>query len=163
MSVLGGVTQPSSRTLRKALLAVCALVLAGGVGCGGAGVADDATVTAYVAAPLCAEAKRELVRKGGRAGGVRVRVACLREAEDGGQLDLAMVGANARRATEDSTSVGYVEARGPAARFSRPILDSAGIAFVNTSSGKAGMAHLLQAIRDADSSSLRESIRGALN
>ncbi len=104
-----------------------------------------------------------MAREGGRAGDVRVRVACLRAAEAGRRLDLATVGANARRASEDSTTVGYVEARGPAARFSRPILDSAGIAFVNTSSGKAGMAHLLQAIQDADSSSLREAVRNALN
>ena len=163
MSVLGGATRPSSQASRKALLAgVCALLVAG-VGCGEAGVAEDATVTAYVAAPLCVEAKRELGREGARTGDVRVRVVCLPSVEAGERLDLATVGANARRATEDSTAVGYVESRGPAARFSRPILDSAGIAFVNTSSGKAGMARLLDAIREADSSSLRDSVHNALN
>jgi hypothetical protein len=138
-------------------------LLVAGVGCGEAGVADDATVTAYVAAPLCAEAKRELEREGGSAGDIRVRAVCLGAVEIGGRLDLATVGANARRATEDSTAVGYVEIRGPAARFSEPIVDSAGIAFVSTSSGKVGMARLLQAIRDADSSSLRESVHNALS
>jgi hypothetical protein len=132
------------------------------VGCGEAGVADDAVVTAYVAAPLCAEAKRELAREDGRAGDIRVRIVCLRETEAGKRLDLAAVGANARSATEDSAAIGYVESRGPATRFSRPIVDSAGIAFVNASSGKAGTARLLDAIREADSSSLRESVHDGL-
>jgi hypothetical protein len=149
---------------RRAAVAagLCALLVAG-IGCGEAGVADDAVVTAYVAAPLCTEAKRELARQQGEAGSVRVRARCLPTVEDRGRLDLAAVGVNARRATEDSTAVGYIEARGAATRFSRPILDSAGIAFIDASSGRTGMARLLDAVRESDPASLREDVRGALN
>ncbi|HEV7769498.1 MAG TPA: hypothetical protein VGO66_02440 [Solirubrobacterales bacterium] len=133
------------------------------VGCGESGVSTGATVRVYVAPPLCAEAERELGRVDGSAGDVRVAIVCLRDAEAGERLDLAAVGANARRATEDSASIAYLEAPGSAARFSRPILDEAGIAFVPSSSGTTAMASVLQAIEDANTSSLRDSIHSALN
>lgn len=147
---------------RAALAGICTLLLAVS-GCGEAGVSDGATVSVYVAAPLCAEAEGELERVDGSAGDVRVGIVCLHEAEAGERLDLAAVGANARRATEDSTSIAYLEARGAATRFSRPILDEAGIAFVPSSSGATAMANVLQAVEDADTSSLRDSIHSALN
>jgi hypothetical protein len=148
---------------RKALLVVvCVLLLGAWSGCGEAGVSSGATVRVYVAAPLCAEAERELGRVDGSAGDVRVRAVCLSEVESAGRLDLAAVGANARRATEDSTSIAYLETQGQATRFSRPILDEAGIAFVPSSSGATAMASVLQAIEDADTSSLRDSIHDAL-
>jgi hypothetical protein len=164
LSVLGGGTHPSLSSPKVVLVAaVCGLLVAG-VGCGEeSGVAEGATVTAYVAAPLCGEAKRELGRQGERAGDVSVRVLCLPAVESDGQLNLAAVGANARRATEDSTTVGYLEPPGPASRFSRPILEEAGIASIQSSSGKAAMARLLAAIREADSSSLRDSVHDALS
>ncbi len=113
------------------------LVLAG---CGESeGVADDAIVGMYVAAPLCPDAKVK------QAGEVRVRVVCLDPVERGGRLDLAQVGANARRATEDSASVAYVEQVGSATRFSRPIVESAGIAYVVDRSGDA-IGRMLKAI-----------------
>jgi hypothetical protein len=126
-------------------------------------VAKGAAVTAYVSAPLCAGAKQELAREGGKAGDVRVRAVCLSSARRGRQLDLATLGANARRATEDSTTVAYLEAPGRANRFSDPILESAGIAWIHTSSGKIAMARLLHAVQEADSGSLRESLREALS
>jgi hypothetical protein len=93
-----------------------------------------------------------------------VRVACLASARDGGRLDLARVGANARRASEDSTTVAYLEAPDAAANpFSRPILDSANIPRIASSSGEAAMAQLLKAVADADLSSLRDSVREALD
>jgi hypothetical protein len=117
-------------------------------------------VTAYVAVPFCAEAKRELARDGGKAGDVRVRVICLPSAERGDKLDLAAIGANARRATQDSTTIGYIGEKSEAAtRFSAPILEAAGIAQVRARSGAAAMAELLRAIEAADSAdSLRESV-----
>ena len=146
-------------------MAVPAVVLAlalGASGCGGGGVAEDAIVSVYADAPLCAGAHRELADESGRAGSVRVRLVCLESARDGTRLDLATVGANARRATEDSTSVGYLEV--PARpSFSRPILESAGVAWVSARSGSAAMARLLRAIRDAGSGSLRESVREDLH
>lgn len=126
-------------------------------------MSSGATVRVYVAAPLCAGAERELERVDGSAGDVRVGIVCLREAEAGERLDLAAVGANARRATEDSASIAYLEAPGGAPRFSRPILDEAGIAFIPSSSGATAMARVLQAVEDADSSALRDAVHGALN
>lgn len=141
-------------------------------GCGeSSGVEEGATVTAYVAAPLCAEAKQELERRGAKAGELRVRVFCLEvTAPAGGTgqasarvgIDLATVGANARRASEDSTAVGYLEAPGAAVRFSRPILEAAGIATVVDDSGARAMGRLLDAIAAADTGSLRQSVSDAL-
>jgi hypothetical protein len=126
-------------------------------GCGeGEGVAEDAAVTAYVAAPLCADAQ------GGRAGDVRVRVVCLAPVEGRGRIDLAQVGANARRATEDSTAIAFVEQEGPAGRFSQTIVDSAGIAWIKASSGASAMQRVLTAVEESDPSSLRASVHDAL-
>jgi hypothetical protein len=120
-------------------------------------------VAVYVDARLCAGAQRELAREDGGAGSVRVRVACLASAEEGGRLDLATVGANARRATEDSTTVAYLESPDPtASRFSRPIVDSANIARIASGSGEVAMERVLGAIGEADSDSLRDSVREIL-
>lgn len=142
---------------------ICALFVAG-VGCGEEeGVAEGATVAAYVVAPLCAGAEAELEQAGGKAGSVHVRAVCLSSGGDHRGLDLASVGAGARRAAEDSTAVGYLASPGPAARFSRPILESAGIADISVDSGSAGMARLLRALREAgDAASLREAVAGDL-
>jgi hypothetical protein len=148
---------------KVALLAACALL--GIAGCGeSAGVSEGARVSVYVAAPLCAEAERELVRDGGGAGDVRVRVVCLPSAESSQKLDLARIGANARRATEDATAIGYIgEPTRSASRFSEPILDAAGIAQLTETSGTAAMRKLLRAGDDASSSgSLRASVNDEL-
>lgn len=125
---------------------------------------SGATVTAYVAAPLCADAKQELARAGGQAGDFNVRAICLPSDREGKKLDLAAIGANARRATEDSTTVVYLEAVEPrSARFTHPILDSAEIAWISNSSGQKAMAQLLDAIdRLGGSGKLRESVRDEL-
>jgi hypothetical protein len=118
-----------------------------------------AQVTVYVAPPQCKGAERVLEHSGGRAGPLRVRAICLQWAERGGRLDLATVGANARRAIEDSSAVGYIEAPGPAVRHSVPILEEAKIAVVESGSGAASMNRLLDAIRAAGTSSgLREAV-----
>jgi len=127
-------------------------------------VAEDATVAAYVEAPLCAEAKQELGRHDGRAGDLRVNAVCLPGATEGPKLDLATLGANARRAAEDSTAVAYLEALDPrAARFTHPILEIAEIPWIASSSGKAAMAELLELISEAGSGSLRSSLQDKLN
>lgn len=131
-------------------------------GCGG-GVSKGATVDVYVGFSLCSEAKRELSRHGGEAGDLKVRAVCLGDAEADGRLDLAAIGADARRATEDSASVAYVEAPGPGNRFSRPIVEAAGVAFLAANSGDAAMTRVLGAVGDADASSLRDSVRGSLD
>lgn len=125
-------------------------------------MADGATVTAYVALPLCGDAKRELEKEGAGAGEVKVRLICLARTGGSGRLDLAAVGANARRATEDSTTVAYVEDRGPGNRFARPIVEEAGIAWVGARDGGVAIAAVLDALDAADSSALRDSIAEAL-
>jgi hypothetical protein len=150
--------------MRKAALAIACIVLVA-AGCGeSGGVADGAIARVYVASPLCAEAKGELARHGGRAGDVRVRISCLPKAEGNGRLDLAQIGANARRATEDSRSIGYIgEPTKSASRFSEPILETAGIAQLPQISGTTAMSQLLRAVSEAgNSGSLRESVRDAL-
>jgi hypothetical protein len=157
-------TRPSRALPKVVLAAGVSALLVGGVGCGeGEGVAAGATVTAYVEAPLCAGAERELASEGGRAGDVRVRAVCLGRVDDGKRLDLAAVGANARRATEDSAAVGYLEPP-VTPSFSRPIVEAANIAAIRSSSGEAAMAQLLRAIGEADDSgSLRDQVRQTLN
>ena len=162
--LLRGGTPPSSR-IAVALLAASFVMLSVGVGCGGGeGAAAGATVSVYAAASLCSEAESELARDGGKAGDVRVRVVCLPSAESSQKLDLAQIGANARRATEDSTTVGYIgEPTRAASRFSEPILEEAGIAQLTEISGAAAMRQLLQAVEEAgSSSSLRESVNDAV-
>lgn len=178
MSVLGGGIRPSS-VLREAneadrgrrwttqrpgiaaVVACCGLLIAG---CGSSGVSKDATVTAYVEAPLCAGAKQELAKHGGRAGDLRVRAVCVSSPHEAKKLSLATLGSNARRATEDSTSVAYLEAPDPkASRFVHPILETAEVPWISDSSGSAAMSRLLTLIPDANSGSLRESLREELN
>lgn len=150
--------RPRSSLARRIAAALC-LGLAGLAGCGESeGVASGATVTAYVAGPLCAEARRELARHGAEAGDVRVRAVCLPSSERGGKLDLATIGANARRATEDSSSIAYIgEPTKAASRFAEPILEEAGIQRYPATPGAKAMDELLQALEDG-----RVSSRGNL-
>jgi hypothetical protein len=146
-----------------ALLCLCAIAAAvATVGCGEGGAASGATVSVYVAAPLCREAQGELRREGGKAGDLRVRAVCLPSTESGGHVDLARTGANARRATEDSTAVAYLEGAGPAARFSETIVESANLAWLSTNSGAMAMRRVLEALAEAGSSSPRDAVREAL-
>jgi hypothetical protein len=170
-----GDPRPSSRSLKDpqaallrplwcklALVVSCAWLVAG---CGESeGVADGATVTAYVIAPLCAEAERELARDGGEAGDVRVRVSCLPSAESSRKLNLTQIGANARQATEDSSAIAYIgEPTRAASRFSEPILEAAGIPQLPQSSGAKAMAEVLGALSQSTDGSLRQSVNDELN
>ncbi len=109
---------------------------------------------------MCEGARRELSRSGGRADGVRIRVTCLDDTGGEARWSLATVGSNARRATEDASTVGYIgELDRTATRFSRPVVESAGIAQLSTLPGGAAMASILRAIRNADPSmGLREAV-----
>jgi hypothetical protein len=132
------------------------------VGCGG-GDAEGATVSVYVGAPLCAGAKAELASHGATAGHFKIAAHCLAPSERaGGGVDLATDGSNSRRATEDTSSVATLEAPGPANKFTRPILESAGIPLVTSSSGGQGMKRVIEAVEGAGSSGVRESVREAL-
>lgn len=129
-----------------------------GAGCGEGGVGSGATVSVYVAAPLCKEAEATLRKAGGKAGDLGVDAVCLPSVESKGPADLAVAGADARRATEDSTSVAFVEAPGPAARFAEPIIESAGIAWMKTDSGAVAMRRVLKALEERGSSSPRSAV-----
>jgi len=144
---------------RAVALAAASLIVLVAAGCGeDEGVAAGAVVNAYVGASLCAEAHGVA----GKAGDLELRVICLRDPSPGGRLDLATVGANARRATEDSAAVAYVEARGPANRFAQTIVEEAGIAYVTASSGDDAVQRVLAAIEEAGSGSLRDEVRSTL-
>lgn len=78
------------------------------------------------------------------------------------------MGANARRAVEDSTTIGYIGEPGAvASRFSRPILETAGIPQLSTGSGAADIRKLLDAIERAGSpetpAELRDSVSAVLS
>jgi len=137
------------RSARARVVALSALLVAiagFGAGCGGSsGVAKGATVTAYVAGALCSEAKKELAHHGAEAGDVKVRAVCLPSSEKGGKLDLATIGSNARRATEDSSSIAYIgEPTRAASRFAETILEEAGIRQYAAIPGAQAMRQVLE-------------------
>jgi hypothetical protein len=134
-------------------------------GCGEAGeISKGATVSVYAVAPACAEAKRVLATHGARDGEARLRLVCVSDGENGRSWTLAAVGANARRASEDSTAVAYIADRDPtAAEYSRSILEEAEITQLPGQSGAAAMHKLLTAIEEAgNSGNLRESVHESL-
>jgi len=131
-------------------------------GCGEGGVASGATVSVYVAKPLCAAAEGALEKEGKQVGDVRVRIVCLPPVQRRGRADLATAGANARRATEDSTAVAFLEATAPSARFTESIVEAAGIAWLETSDGATAMHSIIEALGDT-SSSPRDAVRESLS
>lgn len=161
----GGCWGPSTRLPRHLLVGLACLSLLLLAGCGeGSGIEEGAVVTVYIEAPLCAEAEEQLARDDAEAGEVRVRVACLSQPNEGEKLDLSQVGANARRATEDSSSIAYVA--GPekrASSFSLPILEEADVPLLTATSGADAISRLLEAIEEAgEAGSLREAVGDAL-
>jgi hypothetical protein len=147
------------RGLPLVALAMLGVVLAG---CGGSD-SDGATVSVYVAAPLCAGAKQAVAAHGATAGHFKVAVRCLAPSEKGGGgVDLATDGLNSRRATSDSSAVATLEPPGPGVKFTRAILESAEIPLVTSASARKGMARILAAIEGAGSSGVRGSVADAL-
>jgi hypothetical protein len=99
-----------------------------------------------------------LRKKGWRVDELEIRLVCLQPAEKKGITDLAVAGSNARRATEDSTSVAYLEAPGPGAKFSQSIVEAADVAWLETSSGATAMDEVLEALEERDSSTPRSAV-----
>jgi hypothetical protein len=153
--------ETSERHARGTALLVAAALGLGVAGCGGD--SEGATVSVYVAAPLCAGAKAELTAHGETAGHFKVAARCLAPSERvGGGVDLATDGSNSRRATEDTSAVATLEAPGPGTKFTRSILESAGIPLVISSSGRHGMSLIINAVEGAGSSTVRDSVRETL-
>lgn len=154
---------------RLLVVPLLVLLVALASGCGEEGAAGGATVTVYVSAPLRgaeAEAGRRLCDEAreqagqGRGGEeLRLRVVCLDASGLDGAWTLAQVGANARRATEDSTAVAYVGEPDPEARRqSRPIVDAAGIAQLGGTTGREAVAAVTAAIAEGDESDPRQAV-----
>lgn len=146
-----------------ALSALVLLALLPVAGCGGtSGVQNGATVNVYVSVPLsgpqaaagrasCDGARQEAARDGGRVGDVRVRLVCLDDSDGTGAWALAAVGANARRAAQDSSTVAYIGELDPdASRFSATILATAEIGQIPATDGAAAMRRVRAAIEGAE-------------
>ncbi|HKO37631.1 MAG TPA: hypothetical protein VJU14_04615 [Solirubrobacterales bacterium] len=140
-------------------------VLAGAVaGCGEEGAQEGAELTVYVSAPgqrLCAEARAEAQGKR-TAGEHTLRVVCLATgSKDGGTL--ARVGGNARRATEDSTTVAFLgEPDRETRKQSQPILASAEIGQLGELSGREAIKAVIAAIDEGDSGDPRAAVYDAI-
>jgi hypothetical protein len=132
------------------------------VGCGG-GDSQGATVSVYVGASLCKAAKGELAAHGASAGHFKIAARCLAPSEkDGGGVDLAADGSNSRRATSDTSAVATLESPGPGNKFSRSILESAGIPLLTSASGSKAMKSVIEAVESAGSSGVRSKVRETL-
>lgn len=153
------------------LLVVLLALVAGG--CGEGGAEQGARLNVYVSAPLsgaeagvgraiCDEARQE-ARQAGEPGGFELRAVCLDAAGPEGRWTLARVGANARRATEDSAAVAYLaEPKQAARRQSLPIVEAAGIAELGGLSGEEAVAEVAAAIDESDSNDPRQAVFDAL-
>lgn len=154
--------------------AIAALAAAGLVtGCGEGGAEEGARLKVYVSAPLsgaeaeigrkvCDEA-RQAAGRAGEPGGFELRVVCLDAAGSEGRWTLAQVGANARRATEDSTAVAYLaEPERAARRQSLPIVEAAGIAELSGLSGKEAVAKVATALEESASDDPRQTVFDAV-
>ncbi len=92
-----------------------------------------------------------------------MRVICLDATGPGGRWTLAKVGANARRATEDSTSIAYIGEPDPAARRqSRPIVEAAGMVEFGVTGGRQAIEEVFTALQKEDASDPRQAIFDAV-
>jgi ABC-type branched-subunit amino acid transport system substrate-binding protein len=130
------------------VVALLVVVLAAAVaGCGG-GDDDDgpATLAVYVSAPLhggragegraiVAGAKLALQEAGARVGDFRIRAVYLDDTGGGPKWSPVATAANARRAAEDSSTIGYIgDVDSGATRFSLPITNQADIVQISPAS-----------------------------
>lgn len=155
-----------------AILIVFALALSL-FGCGEEGASEGATLTVYVSAPLrggeaevgrrlCTEAREQAAEEKGSAD-FAVRVTCLDASGPKGSWTLAKVGSNARRATEDSTSIAYVGEPDRAARkHSQPIIEAAEMAAMGSRNGKEAIETIITALEEDDSDDPRAAVFDAV-
>lgn len=155
-------------------LLLCAVLAVGMAGCGEDGAEEDAMLTVYVSGPLRgAEAKQgqrrcdeawnavQIEREGEES--PWVRVICLDATGPEGRWTLAKVGANARRATEDSTAIAYIGEPDPEARrHSRPIVEAAGMVEFGAVGGRRAIEEVFAALREEDASDPRQAVFDAV-
>jgi branched-chain amino acid transport system substrate-binding protein len=144
------------------LAAVIALA-AGIAGCGSDAVEDrgEGPVKVYVSAPLSGERSADgrdiadgtrlaLDEAGGKAGEVEVETTVLDDSGGGSAWDPVATAANARRAIQDSATVGYIgELDSGATRTSLPISNDAEIAQVSPGSTAVDLTRSTPADRNA--------------
>jgi branched-chain amino acid transport system substrate-binding protein len=139
-----------------AIVVVAALALAAG-GCAGKGGTDGAvgreTLTVYVSAPLHGQraaagraivdgAKLALADAGGKVGELTVQAVYLDDTR-GGRWSLSRTAANARRASEDVTAIGYLgDLDSGATRASVPITNQAEIVQISPGSTAVDLTRL---------------------
>lgn len=138
--------------LPPVLLAALAIAL-GGCGGGDGGGTEAEKLTVYVSAPLSGERAREgraiangarlaLADARGRAGDFAVEAVYLDDAE-GGRWSLARTAANARRAAEDASAIGYIgDLDSGATRVSLPITNQAEMVQVSPGSTAVDLTRL---------------------
>ncbi len=134
-----------SRGLAAVAAIVVLMLVGGGCGGGGGGGTGPKTLTVYVSAPMNGDraaagqaivngAKLALADAGGRVGRLKVRGVYLDDTV-GGQWNLARAAANARRAAEDVTAIGYIgDLDSGATRASLPITNQAEIVQISPAS-----------------------------
>lgn len=133
--------------MRSLLASAAALgVLAALAGCGTGGNGPNEVLTVYVSVPLHGDraAEGRAIREGaldalgraeGMADGVRVRVIVLDDTGGGSGWSPVAAAANARQATEDTSSIAYIgDLDDGATRTSLPITNEAGILQVSPGS-----------------------------
>ena len=124
------------RYVAACLLAAVAL---GGCTLSGGPADVEGPVSVYVSTPDTADgrdvadgARLALKEASGEAGGLEVQARFLNDPSTGEEVALAAVGANARKAAEDSSTAAYIgDFTSGATRTSSPILNEAGIAQVS--------------------------------
>ena len=137
------IAKPRSSSVRALLAGALALLFVI-PGCGDdGGGGDGGTVSVYVSVPLTGEraaegraviagARDALADAGGRAGDFEVRAVYLDDTGGTGRWDMAATGANARRAVEDASAVGYIgDLDSGATRISLPVTNQADLVQVS--------------------------------
>lgn len=147
-----------------ARLTTAALLLAGLLaGCGATEESRDADeLTVYVSLPLAGDrpaasravaagAKAALAERDGRAGEIRIEAVYLDNTGGGPGPDPVAVARNARRATEDSTTIAYIGDLGrPGTSTSLPITNQAGILQVDPGLGPSPLSRRLPGLPDPE-------------
>ena len=138
------------------------LAAALGGGCGGDGGDGAESLTVYVSVPLHGErgdegraivngARLALAEAGGRVGELRIEAVYLDDTGGGSRWSPVASAANARRAAEDSSAIGYIgELDAGATRFSLPITNQAGIAQVSPGATAVDLTRFVSEERDPE-------------